>query len=238
MTVYLDNNIFVDIEEGNYSLNDFLNIKNAEYYYSDAHINELLNGLDKSIPKLKETRLETINKICGRNYLFQDTASDIKYALCSPEQAFDNAIFPESLRGRINELARRFTPNRAGVLKELGWDSKVIGNYGPEEIFNAIEEKLLASNYHYSIIDYLFLSEAFSESTRYITLFNLLDSVNYRKDKDNVARLYDSSHAYYGHMCGILVSNDARMRIKTEAVYHYLNVATRVMSADDYLEGL
>lgn len=36
MRVYLDNNVLIDIEENVNSLNDFLSITGAEYYYSNA----------------------------------------------------------------------------------------------------------------------------------------------------------------------------------------------------------
>ena len=57
MRVYLDNNVLVSVEDNTYSLTDFLSITGAEYYYSNAHICELLNGVDKSIPGLQERRL-------------------------------------------------------------------------------------------------------------------------------------------------------------------------------------
>lgn len=118
----------------------------------------------------------------------------------------------------------------------MQWDAKEVGSYLPKEVFEAIDKKYRASKYHYGIEEYLLLSEAYTESTVYSSLFNLLDMVCYRKDKNNVARLYDSSHAYYARKCDVLVSDDAKMRVKAEAVYHYLNVHTRVMSAVEFLE--
>ena len=73
MRVYLDNNVLVSIEDNTYGLTDFLSITGAEYYYSNAHIYELLNGVDKLIPGLRERRLSTINAICDSRYLFQDS---------------------------------------------------------------------------------------------------------------------------------------------------------------------
>ena len=236
MRVYLDNNVLISIEENIYRLKDFVSIPGAEYYYSNAHISELLNGVDKSILGLKERRLSTINAVCGNKFLFQDTAFTIRLARCKPEQAYENVSRFGFMRGSINEFAKSFAPNRAGILEELKWDAKEVGNYSPEEIFEAIDKKYLASKYHYGIKDYLYLSEAYTESTVYSSLFNLLDMVSYRKDKCNVARLYDSSHAYYARKCDVLVSDDARMRVKAEAVYHYLNVHTRVMSTDEFLK--
>lgn len=236
MRVYLDNNVLISIEERVYGLKDFLSVPSAEYYYSNAHISELMNGIDKSIPGLKKTRLSTINAVCGNKYLFQDTTFTIRLARCTPEQAYDNVSQFGFMRGSINDLARSFTPNRAGILEELQWDAKEVGNYAPEVIFDVIDKKYRASKYHYGIEEYLLLSEAYTESTVYSSLFNLLDMVGYRKDKNNVARLYDSSHAYYARKCDVLVSDDARMRVKAEAVYHYLNVQTRVMSAEAFLK--
>lgn len=235
MRVYLDNNVLIDIEESVYSLNDFLSIAGVEYYYSNAHISELLNGEDKAILGLKERRLSTISAVCGNNYLFQDTPFVIRLARCTPEQAYENVSRFDFMRDSINDLARSFTPNRAGILEELQWDAKEVGNIPPERIFEVIDKKYRASKYHYGVKEYLFLSEAYTERTVYSSLFNLLDMVGYRKDKNNVARLYDSSHAYYARKCAVLVSNDARMRVKAEAVYHYLNVLTRVMSTDEFL---
>lgn len=234
--MYLDNNIFIDIEDNVNSINDFLSIAGAEYYYSDAHISELLNGVEKAIPKLKERRLYTINAVCGNKYLFQDSPSRIRLARCSPEQAYENVFQFDFLRRKINGLVSGFTPNRAGILEEFRWDAKEVGNYPANKIFEAIDKKYHASKYHYGIKEYLILSGAYTESTIYSSLFYLLDMVGYRKDKNNVARIYDSSHAYYAQKCAILVSNDTRMRVKAEAVYHFMQVKTRVMSAADFLE--
>lgn len=236
MRVYLDNNVLISIEENKYSLNDFISIPESEYYYSNAHISELLNGVEKSIPGLKERRLSTINTVCGSNYLFQDTDS-IQLANCNPEQVYDSMSKVDFMRVGINNLANNFTPNRAGILEELQWDAKEVGNYSPKDIFEEIDKRLRTSKYKLSIEDYLNLCEARTESTVYNSLFNLLDMVSYRKDKNNVSRLYDSSHTYYAQKCDLLVSDDARMRVKAEAVYYYLNVQTRVMSAEEFLKN-
>lgn len=235
MRVYLDNNVLISIEEDNYSLKDF-KIPGVEYYFSNAHIHELLNGVDKSIQGLKERRLLTIKAVCGSKYLFQDIDYSIQLANCNPEQVYDSmSKGGDFMRVCINNLANNFTPNRAGILEELQWDAKEVGNYSPKDIFEEIDKRLRTSKYKLSIEDYLNLCEARTESTVYNSLFNLLDLVSYRKDKNNVSRLYDSSHTYYAQKCDLLVSDDARMRVKAEAVYYYLNVQTRVMSAEEFL---
>ena len=81
------------------------------------------------------------------------------------------------------------------------------------------------------------MSEAFTGRAIYSCLFNLLDMVSYRKDKDNVSRLYDASHAFYAHRCDVLVSNDTKMRLKAEAVYHFLKVETKVLCTDSFISS-
>lgn len=44
MKVYLDNCVLIDIEKGKYPLSDFKK-DGYEYFYSDAHINELRRGI-------------------------------------------------------------------------------------------------------------------------------------------------------------------------------------------------
>ncbi len=236
MRVYLDNNILIDIEDGVYVLDEFLTKPRTDYYYSDAHISELLNGLDKSIPGLKEKRLQTIKSLCGENYLVQDTLGNgMRLAKYEPLDAFERAASLGWMRLPINRLAQGFTPNRPGILSELDLDSREVGSLNPNEVFEVIEKHFLASKYHYTIMDYLFLSEAFTGRTVFSSLFNLLDMVGYHKDKNNVARLYDSSHAYYAHTCSVLVSNDTRMRLKTAAVYHFLHINTKILDAKSFL---
>ena len=122
MRVYLDNNVLVSVEDNTYSLTDFLSITGAEYYYSNAHICELLNGVDKSIPGLKERRLSTINAICDSRYLFQDSEFAIRLAICKPEPAYENIRFVDS-RQIINAQAKSFAPNRNNFncAKYLKW---------------------------------------------------------------------------------------------------------------------
>lgn len=54
-------------------------------------------------------------------------------------------------------------------------------------------------------------------------------------DHSNIARMHDASHAYFAQLCDVFVSNDKKMRYKTEAVYSYLGVDTRVESGEEYL---
>ena len=64
--VYLDNNIIVSIEDGDYSLEQFVCKNECLYYFSQAHIEELLEAEDN--PKVSQKgRLNLISKLCEGN---------------------------------------------------------------------------------------------------------------------------------------------------------------------------
>ena len=236
MKVYLDNNVLVDIEAGKYSAEMFLSIHDVAYYYSDAHINELLEA--KGNPKVsQEGRLGLISQLCvcnniltggfGGPEIYEKEPMEM-YRLCdTPLRAFitqqvntDDGVFME-LRERLN------------------FDSAIFNNVSPELVLEMIDEKA-KQKLNIDLLTYLRATEAFGGKPLYHTLFNLIDSANYWGDKktvhSNVARLYDAAHAYFAQVCDVLVTNDKRMRAKTKAVYSFLGVNTDVVSTNDFLE--
>ena len=67
MTAYLDTNVLIDIEYGNYSLDSFRKV-DAEYFFSDNIIEELLEA--EGNPKVSpQMRLELVDKLCGKNFI-------------------------------------------------------------------------------------------------------------------------------------------------------------------------
>ena len=50
-----------------------------------------------------------------------------------------------------------------------------------------------------------------------------------------VSRLYDVSHAYNAQLCDYFVTNDKRLRYKTEAVYRFLGVNTLVITPNEFV---
>lgn len=241
MKVYLDNNVIVGIEEGDYRLYMFTSLPRIEYYYSSAHVEELIEGRDN--PKISvERRLATISDLTGTNHIlngYQDPEFFPKsiqetYALaCSPLHAI--------LRLCINTATNNFNVDNGRFLEILRLERIEVNNIRTCDIFSEIERRLLEADDpadRISVDGYLKRSEAVGRSL-YCTLFNLLDFACFYKDKptshSNIARMHDASHAYYAQLCDVFVSDDKRMRYKTEAVYHYLGVRTRVMSGKEYL---
>lgn len=234
MRIYLDNNILIYIESGKYDLSRFLSMSDADYYYSEIHMDELMNGLGTH-PELKDIRLKTIGVLCGSKYIVPDVAGykmEIEERL--PQNAFNLSMRFKFIHDQIYLFSKSMKIEREVFLKELKMNRLDVNNYKPTEIIPLLDIKM-NENWGYGIKEHLEKSVANTGRTVFLTLFNLLDFVCYWHDEDHAARLYDSSHAYFAQMCDVLVSNDRRMRIKSEAVYSYLGIETKVVTADEFL---
>ena len=101
MKVYLDNNVLVDIEDGKNILSDFISIQHVEYFYSEAHLNELLEA--SSNPKVSQSeRLELINQLCGNNIILAGVLSSPEFYSKSPIEMYNLVDTP--YRREINSI--------------------------------------------------------------------------------------------------------------------------------------
>lgn len=238
MNVYLDNNIIVDIESRGLSL-DRLITQNANYYFSAAHISEMIEGENKGVTV--SHRLKTINRIASSNHI--DGIGQPEFCKKDPTSIYverkQNVVL-NIIKMMIDNSVRAFNVDRDRFVGLLDWRKEEVNNIEPKDIMvrlnNAMMEQL-----HIDIPSYLIRTEAMG-MTLYHTLFNLLDFACFHKDKKgdhvNIARMYDAFHAYYASICDIFVSRDKRMRYKTMAVYHYLGVKTQVMDLKEYIDYL
>lgn len=237
--VYLDNNVLVDIECGSYNLSDFLKYENVEYYFSSSHIDELIEG--RRLKSLSvNNRLSLIEKLCNTNYILPGNILPEIYPM-SPQRVYEigNSPLTMLLHNKINEAVSNIIVDREKFLEILRIKKVEINNIPPQSILKELDNALI-THANISIESYLKTSEAIIGLTIFDTLFNLLDSVCYYKDKQtehsNIARLHDAFHAYYAQLCDYFVSQDKRMRNKTEAVYRYLGIKTTTLSTTDYLK--
>ena len=237
MRVYLDTNIFIYLESEKYSYQSFLVVPNATYFFSDIHIDELINGITNN-PGLKDVRLQSIELLCGSNYLAPDLGpANGEYkgsSLKTPQEAFDFSMRFKHMHDELLSWTKAISVNRDTLINELKLNKLEVGNIPPSDIICIIDRNLKAV-LGYGVDVYLEKSVATTGRSAFLALFNLLDFICYWHDVSNVARLYDSSHAYFAHYCNVLVTNDKRMRIKTEAVYSYYGIRTKVLTADDFI---
>ena len=234
--VYLDNNVIVDIEYGNLNLSDFLSLQNVKYFFSPSHIEELFEG--EKIQSLSIiNRLNLIEKLTSTNYI-KPNIPEPCFSLMSPQQIYmiEKNPIVKGIRNRLNSHAD-FNVDREEFLKILKLKKIEINNNPPNVILGTINE-VMSQTIKMDINTYLKLTDAYGRAL-FATLFNLLDFVCFYKDKQtnhsDIARMYDASHAYYAQICDIIVTQDKRNKFKTEAVYSYLNINTKVLTVKDFL---
>ena len=71
----------------------------------------------------------------------------------------------------------------------------------------------------------------------FTSLYLTLNLSGFFSDKyRNLQNIYtDSEHAYYASSCDIFVSNDSRLREKTDAIYSQYNIQTKIISSDELI---
>lgn len=71
------------------------------------------------------------------------------------------------------------------------------------------------------------------------SLYLCLDFYNFHSDKTRLWNIMtDAEHAYYGSYCDVLVTNDEKMKLKTQAMYSYYGITTKIVCKQDLLEYL
>ena len=236
MNIYLDNNVFVDVENGNLRETQFLSIPGVRYFYSDAHMGELLEGLGN--PKLsQQTRIHLIERICGNNFIVTGVYGVPEFLDKAPAEIYYLSRILDD--PKLKELAHEDCAFMR-VRESLGFDKSIFNNIAPEKVLQLIDERLQERE-GIALIPYLMRSEAYGGKPLVYTLLNMVDIANYWGDREtnhsNVARLYDASHAYFAKICDVLVSNDKKMRQKIQAVYSFMGVRTKIMSVGEFLSA-
>ena len=69
----------------------------------------------------------------------------------------------------------------------------------------------------------------------FTSLYLTLNLSGFFSDKNrNLQNIYtDSEHAYYASSCDFFVSNDSRLREKTDAIYRQYNIQAKIISSDE-----
>lgn len=238
MRVYLDNNIFVSIENKEFSLDVFMNNdKKYSYVYSYTHIQELMEA-QKNYDELKKNRLKTIKDLTNNAYIYPDD-DQISSKTENPEEVIMTLKKFSGLMNMTRQTVNSFNIDRAKLISLLGIDEKRINNYTPTEVIEYVD-KAIRNRFLIGLNSLIDLS-GISLRERISTLFNLMDFVGFWKDKktarSNLARMYDSSHTYFSSCCDLFVSNDLRARNKAKVAFVFYKIDTKVLSLEEFLEN-
>lgn len=236
MKVYLDNNVLVDIDYGKFNLSDFLSIQNAEYYYSDAHLSELLEALGNQKVS-QEGRLNLISEICGHNYILAGVFGPPEFLFKSPVDIYKYMSGLTAFRLKINEITSSGGDVFDHIRQLLDFDARRFNNEKPESVLRILDKRM-NEKLQMGLLQYLKASEAIPGRPLFCTLLNIIDAANYwgdtKTNHSDIARLNDASHAYFAQICDVLVTNDKRMIAKVKAIYSFLHISTKVLSVRDY----
>lgn len=149
MRVYLDNNIFIYIENGNLSTKELESKTNSKFekiYYSDAHIQETLeiNGkTEKEKSNRIEKRLNTIRDVTSNNYIHENLSNEVYFLIEDPLKVLKTVTEVEFGQEVMKSLVNFITEEqRIQVRSELGIDPKRINNYTANEVIGHLKKNL------------------------------------------------------------------------------------------------
>lgn len=240
MTVYLDNNIIVSIEERGL---DFNKIKKhlpdkVQFVYSTVHIQELLE-FKTDFKQLKERRFKTILETTNYNYIIPngDSTEIIQY---HPEEVIKTIKEFQIIFDSFRKYANNFSIDRDKFMLVLGIDKNRINNYNSQNVIDHInsllknKEEEEVQQFDFEMIINLAGTNLHEKIN---SIFNFMDIVGYWKDKQteksDLARMYDAGHTYYASGCDFFISDDKRARNKAKVAYEFCNIKTKVLSLEE-----
>ncbi|MEX1001803.1 MAG: hypothetical protein WDZ35_06785 [Crocinitomicaceae bacterium] len=250
--IYLDNNVFVEIEKGNLDFSSILSWvgdENLEIPFSASHIQEAQNKSSNSLEErdsFLRSRFQTISEITSNRYIYHDLEKNGMYFLSQVPQNVYNTINEVPAEELMRSWSNLVTiDQRKQITKDLGVD-KVVNNLSSKDLLEHLDNKVSVwGNFTFEgFIDYsmnLFPSEGYGLHNRIAAVFELLDMLGYWKDKltmnSNYARLWDSSHTNFAAYCHIFISDDLRTRKKVKFVYDLYKIGTKIYNSKGIIES-
>ena len=249
MTAYLDNNIIVSIENGDYTLNEvkaLLPDTKTRFFYSSAHIFELETF--QGNPKITKTdllakRFDTVRNIFKNNYLYLDLKENrLTHILEDPQEVYNTITFVpfgiDAMKGFMNLFSKE---QKEEVRQHLGIEMQKINNYTATEVIDHLNTKLTNWGTNHSFLDMIEYGiqhhpdgNNFGLHNRIAGVFELLDLFGYWRDREtdtsNYARLWDADHSFFASYCDYFISDDKRTRHKAKVVYNIYNRKTKIVS--------
>lgn len=248
MEIYPDTNIFVYLENKTLKLSDLENLigtKIDSIFYSASHIEEALEikGVteEQRLDRINK-RLETIQEITSGNYIHENLKNEVFEYNESPYEVMRTITEVSFAQNAMKSLLNFINEEQKKEVRELlKIDPARMNNYKPEEVVEHLNKKLSDTGQNYTLLDMIEIGisyhpegKTFGVSNRIAGIFEVLDMLGYWKDKyndkSNYARLWDSSHTFYGSHFDYFITNDKRTLNKANVAYNIYNVSTKVIS--------
>lgn len=256
--VYLDYNLFIDYISNNENKKDQIDLLKSDYIflYSGAYLEELANtGYKNDESKRKEViqkDLEELSRLTNNIGLRPSTDCGIVIVEEHPRFSYDRVTRFIDLTKKAEAGNEEFLVNRKmhrNTLLSLKIKEGALNGIEPKEIFfnKNLKDFLLSDGMIcdlYLIEDksklWKELSNNYSKLEYYIEkLFNILELVGYNSEpnKKSRSRLHDVTHVIYATKANYFVTEDKKLKTKTEAIYSFLGVPAQVLEYKKFLQN-
>jgi hypothetical protein len=236
MRAYLDNNIFVSIEDTPIELNILtkLSEQKVDFVYSYAHISELLEANDNTEELIKK-RINTIEKVTDNFYAYP-VGDSIEFKKENPKNVIEIFNRYPNFFASIRNSIKSYNPDRERLIQLLGIDKKQINNYSTKEVVRHLNT-ILTKEIPFDFIQMVNRAGTALHGQIY-AVFNFLDYLGYwtdkRSNKSNIARANDASHVFFATACDYFVSDDRRARNKAKVAYELFEINTQIYSFEEF----
>jgi len=158
-------------------------------------------------------------------------------------------VFAEVMNGMLNKKEDYLKLRVNAQNNELFDVSKNSANWEDEKVFDNIDEILKSLGVQQTTMelsDFVVKQLKKDKATIYdefTTLYLCLDIIGYKSDKlskpmntmTNITN--DGLHSFYGAHCEYLVTDDKNLTRKSKAIYHKLEMPTKVLSTSEFVES-
>ncbi len=251
MKAYLDYNIFIALEDGDFTLDKIFSKIDKhinEFPFSAAHIQEadnIFSDTEKQRVNLIRKRLDTIKQITNCLYIYQEHKTNKIFWLTEePTTVLETIRQVPFAKTSMKMFANLISSEQKEQIRlTLGIDKKELNNYSPQQVIQHLNTKLISWGTQDNFLQLLDKAISFhpnkndfGQHNNIAGLMELLDMLGYWKDKvtetSNYARLWDSNHIHFGSFCDYLVSDDKRLRYKAKVVYDIYKIKTKIISSN------
>lgn len=238
MKVYLDNNILISIEDGLINIKDLRSFfgDDAQFVYSYCHLLELLASNDR-FESLCKKRMDTIRFVTQMQHISPDNDNDGQFIFerKDPEIILKIILENSLIFEQMKVNARMIEFDRERIINELSIDKRRLNNYSENEVISKLD-KSLSDRIGFGLIPLVDLTGQRLQE-QICTIFNFLDHVGFWTDihteKSCIARVYDSSHAYFASGCDYFLSNDRKARMKSRVAYKFKKIHSTIVCGWD-----
>lgn len=118
-----------------------------------------------------------------------------------------------------------------------------INDYDPDKVIGAINSFFARYGSDVDVVGIIkkaiVENQQGDEKLLFESLYTSLDLMSFHPDKrDFMNIMTDADHAFYGGYCDVLVTDDAKMRLKAKAVYSYFGIQTKIIGKQELLQYL